>query len=204
MHPIKFAALLVLLSFSAGVLAEIQPDTQPAGDSPKAALKAQDAAARSGDVDADMQFYLADGAQQKKLARAIASADVAVAALEKAVAQRFDQDLAEESVRAAGMVDGSTLDKATEHVDSDHATIQFGNAFPPVPMVRADGKWKVSIGQWTQGASSSDLDRLTSSLDELSTQINHVTDLVAHDKFRSGQGVRDRIRELHDRVLGKG
>lgn len=194
--------LLLQLSLGAAIRARADADTKLPADSPKAALKAQDTAARSGGIDADMQFYQADGEQQKKLVRAIAAGDVAVSKLEKAVAERFGKDLAAATVRAAGTVDAQAIDAATENVDGDHATVRFADQSTPVPMVRADGKWKVSISEWTKGASSHDLDVLTSKLDELATQINQVTDLVSHDKFRSGEGVRDRIQELHDRLFG--
>lgn len=194
--------LLLQLCLPAGLRAEGETDTKPASDSPKAALKAQDAAARTGDIEADLQFYQADGDQQKKLARAIAAGDVAVGRLEKAVANRFGKALAAAAVRAAGTEDAQAIDGAAENVDGDRATIRFANQPVPVPMIRADGRWKVSIAQWTKGASSHDLESLTSKLDELASQINQVTDLVSHDKFRSGEGVRDRIEELHDRLFG--
>ena len=194
--------LLLQLSLGAAIRARADADPKLAADSPKAALKAQDAAARSGDIDADIQFYQAEGEQQKKLVQVIAAGDVAVSKLEKAVAERFGKDLATATVRAAGTVDAQAIDAATENVDGDHATVRFADQSTPVPMVRSDGKWKVSISEWTKGASSHDLDVLTSKLDELATQINQVTDLVSHDKFRSGEGVRDRIQELHDRLFG--
>lgn len=202
MHRILLLVLLVQLSLTAGSRGESETETKPTADSPKATLRAQDAAAKSGDIDADMQFYQADGEQQKKLARAVAEGDVAVSKLEKAVAERFGKDLAAATVRAAGTEDADAIDAATEKVDGDHATVQFGNTRAPVPMIRTDGKWKVSIAQWTKGASAHDLDLLTSKLDELASQIKQVTDLVSHKKFRSGEGIRDRVQELHDRLFG--
>lgn len=178
-----------------------QAESQPATDSPKAALRAQDAAAKSGNVEADLQFYLASQGQEKKLARAIAQGDVAVAKLEKAVSDRFGKELAAAAIRAAGSEDANAIESATESVDGDHATVQFPDNRTPVPMVRADGKWKVSIGDWTKGASSSELDRLTSKLDELAAQISHISELVSQDKFRSGEGVRDRVQEVHERLF---
>ena len=194
------AAMLALGSFCPLVWG--QAESKPAADSPKAALRAQDAAAKSGNIEADLEFYLADQEPQKKLARAIASGDVAVARLEKAVADHFGKDLAAAAVRAAGTEDASAIESATESVNGDHATVQFANTRTPVPMVRSDGKWKVSIDEWTKGASASDLDQLTSKLNELVAGIDHITDLVSHDKFRSGEGVRDHVQELHHRLFG--
>jgi hypothetical protein len=192
---------IALLGFTAALCAESQ--TKPtAADSPKGALRAQDSAAKSGDVDADMAFYQAEGEQQKKLAHAIADGDVTVAKLQKAVGERFGKDLAAAAVRAAGTEDAQAIEAATEHVDGDHATVQFQHQASAVPMVRQDGKWKVSLGEWTKGASSQDVDQLITKLDELAEEINRITDLVAQDKFRSGEGVRDRVQELHDRIFG--
>jgi hypothetical protein len=194
--------LFALLLLSGTSIALGDAATQPAADSPKAALHAQDAAAKTGNVEADMAFYQADGDQQKKLARAIAEGDVAVAKLEKTVDDRFGKELAAAAVRAAGTEDNESINAASETVNGDHATVQFEHQQTPVPMVRSDGKWKVSIGEWTKGASDHDVDQLISKLAELSAGIDQITDLVAHNKFRSGEGVRDHVQELHDRLFG--
>jgi hypothetical protein len=196
----SLCVLLLLLGLSAR--ARAQARTRPAADSPKSALHAQDAAAKAGNVEADLDFYQADGEQQKKLARAIAEGDVAVARLEKTVGDRFGKELATAAVRAAGTEDNESISAATENVSGDHATVQFEHQQTPVPMVRSDGKWKVSIGEWIKGASDHDIDQLISKLAELSAGIDHITDLVACDKFRSGEGVRDHVQELHDRLFG--
>ena len=191
---------IVLLGLASTLYGQNQ--TKPAlADSPKAALKAQDSAAQSGDVDADMAFYQADGDQQKKLAHVIAGGDVAVAKLQKAVSDRFGKELAAAAVRAAGTEDADAIDAATEHVDGDRATVQFQHQQSAVPMIRQDGKWKVSLGEWTKGASSQDVDQLIAKLDQLTQEITRITDLVTHDKFRSGEGIRDRVQELHDQIF---
>lgn len=202
MHRMLLIGLLLQLSVVPASRAGAEADAKANADTPKAALKAQDAAAKSGDVEADVQFYQADNDQQKKLVRAIAEGDVAVSKLEKVVADRFGKELAAATVRAAGTEDAKAIDAATESIDGDHATLRFADQSSPVPMIRSDGKWKVSIADWTKNASAHDLELLTSRLEELANQINQVADLVSHDKFRSGEGVRDRIQELHDRLFG--
>jgi hypothetical protein len=196
-------AMMFVLAGSAS-LARAEAESKPAADtdSPKAALKSQDAAAKAGNVDADVAFYQADGDQQKKLARALAEGDVAVARLEKAIAQRFGKDLAAAAVRAAGTEDVAAVDAASEKVEGDHATIQFRDQQSAVPMVRVDGKWKVSLSDWTQGAAPAQVDHLIDLLTKLTAGINHIADLVEHDKFRSGEGARDRVQELHDSLFG--
>ncbi|HEY2586976.1 MAG TPA: hypothetical protein VGI81_14620 [Tepidisphaeraceae bacterium] len=197
-------ATAFLLAGSAALALADDAKSQPAAsvDSPKAALRSQDAAARSGNVGADMAFYQAEGDQQQKLARTLAEGDLAVARLEKAVAQRFGKDLAAQAVRAAGTEDVAAVDAAGEKIDDDHATIQFRDQQSAVPMVRVDGKWKVSLSEWTQGASPAQVDHLIESLGKLAAGINHIADLVEHEKFRSGEGARDHVQELHDSLFG--
>jgi hypothetical protein len=200
----RFCIALILLLIASASRVRADAQSKPAGsaDSPKAALRAQDAAAKSGNLDADLSFYQADGEQQQKLAHALAEGDLAVARLEKAVAQRFGKTLAAAAVRAAGTEDVNAVDAAAQTLDGDHATIHFRDQQSAVPMVRIDGKWKVSLAEWTLGASPSQVDHLIESLGKLAEGINHVADLVAHDKFRSGEGARDRVQGLHDSLFG--
>src|SRR5258708_2556278 len=111
--------------------------------SPKQALLAQDAAAQAGNIDADLEFYVAKGEPQQKLARVIAEGDVALAKLQAAVARQFGADLATAVVHAAGIEDARDVQAATEKIDADHATIEFKDGSNPMRMIRADGKWKI-------------------------------------------------------------
>jgi hypothetical protein len=196
------AIAVLLLGGATGVCAESEtrPATQP--DSPKQALKAQDAAARAGNVDADLSFYRAEDDQQKKLARAIAIGDIAVARLEAAVDRKFGKDSASTVIRAAGSESAAALEAATEKLDGDHATVQFSDTGSSVPMVRAGGKWKISLGDWVKDAKPERIDQLIAAVEKLAADLDHVTGLVEKDRFRSGEGVRDRVQRLHDQLLG--
>jgi hypothetical protein len=200
----RFFILVAIVLTASLARADAQSKPSAGTDSPKAALRSQDTAAKSGNVDADMAFYQADNDQQKKLARTLAEGDVAVARLEKAVAKRFGKELAAAAVRAAGTEDVAAVDAAGEKVEGDHATIQFHDQQSAVPMIRADGKWKISLADWTQGASPGQVDHLIDSLAKLTAGVNQIADLVEHDKFRSGEGARDRVQELHDSLFGSG
>jgi hypothetical protein len=193
--------LLVLIGCTTWVQAE--SDTKPAAqsDSPKQTLKAQDAAARSGSVEADEAFYQAEGDQQKKLTHSIAAGDVAVARLEAAVDKQFGKDLAAAVVRAAGSEAISAVDSATERVDGDRAMVQFHDQPAAIPMIRADGKWKISLSDWVKETKSEQVDQLIASMEKLTTEIQHITSLVDKEKFRSGEGVRDRVQTLHDQLF---
>ena len=192
----RLFAIVLLLCCAAVARAEAQ--TEPAKDSPKEALLAQDAAAKSGNVDADFAFYQTDDEQQRKLARAIAEGDVAIAKLESAVEKKFGKEFAAQAVRAAGSEAVSAVRDAREEVNGDHATIRFKDSESSVPMVRSDGKWKISLNDWINGVKPAQVDQLIASVGKLATEVDHITELVGQDKFRSGEGVRDRVQRLHD------
>ena len=201
----KLSAITGLIAMVGLVtVALAEPETTHPTDegSPKQALKAQDAAAQAGNVDADLGFYKADDDQQKKLARIIAEGDVALAKLQKTVSEKFGTDSASAVVRAAGSEDVRAVEAASEKVDGDRATVAFEGGSQTVPMVRDEGRWKISLADWLKGASASQVDQLFQSLQKLTAEVVRVTDLVSHDKFRSGEGVRDRVQRLHDSLFG--
>lgn len=196
----------VMLSLSLGLAARGESETKPSApaDSPKEALKAQDAAAKSGSVEADLAFYRAEGDALQKLAQVMAEGDVAVARLQKAVDKRFGKELAAAVATAAGTEDVRSLDGATEKLEGDHATVQFRGQATAVPMVRTEGKWQISLADWVKDAKPEQIDALVRSIQKLTSEVRHVCDLVEHDKFRSGEGVRDRIQSLHDQIFKGG
>jgi len=170
-------------------------------DSPRQALLAQDAAARSGNVDADLEFYQAKGDKQEKLAQAIARGDVALAKLQDAVAKRFGPELATAVIHAAGTEDAHDIEAAEEKIESDQATVEFKDHSTPVHMVRVDGKWKVSLSDMLGEATDLQVDQLTKNITDFTIEVGRLTSLVDNQKFRSGEGVRDRVAELHDRLF---
>jgi hypothetical protein len=195
----RLFAIVLLLCCVAVARAEAQ--TEPAKDSPKETLLAQDAAARAGNVDADLAVYQADDDQQKKLAHAIAQGDVAIAKLETAVEKKFGKELAAQVVRAAGSEAVAAVKNSSEEVNGDHATVKFLDSGSSVPMVRADGKWKISLSDWVRDAKPARVDQLITAVGKLATGIDQITQLVEQDKFRSGEGVRDRVQRLHDQTF---
>jgi hypothetical protein len=191
----KRATLAILLAgfvFSIGAGAE---------DSPKHALLAQDAAARAGDVQADRQFYEAKGERQQKLAEEIAKGDVALAKLQEAVAKQFGSELGTAVVHAAGTEDAKDIEAAAEKIESEQATIEFKDHSTPLHMVKVEGNWKISLTDMLGEATGPEIDQLTKNIAEFTGGIGRLTGLVEHQRFRSGEGVRDRVSELHDRLF---
>jgi hypothetical protein len=191
---LRFCAIVVLLCsvMSAGAAA---------ADSPKQALLAQDAAARSGNVDADLEFYQTKGEKQEKLAHVIAEGDVALAKLQDAVAKRFGAELATAVIHAAGTEDARDIEAAEEKIESDQATIEFNDHSTPLRMVKVDGKWKISLSDMVGEATDLQLDQLTKNIAEFTSELGRLTSLVENQKFRSGEGVRDRVAALHERLF---
>ena len=197
------ATMIVLLGLVTLVRAE--PETKPvdkAPNTPKETLKAQDAAAKAGKIDDDLSVYKADDDAQKKLAKALARGDVALAKLQKAVDEKFGKDLSLQVAHAADAEDLVDIEAATEKVDGETATIEWkdGNT-PPLQMVKDNGKWKVSLADMLQGLAPADVQKLTKSFEQMTTEMDHIRELVEKGKFRSGEGIRDRIKEIHDQLF---
>lgn len=171
------------------------------GTSPKDALLAQDAAARAGDVAADLAFYQAGGERQAQLARAIAEGDVALAALQAAVGRRFGREMAAAVGHAAGSQDADDIKNAAEKVADARATVEFKGDAPPLRLVRVEGKWKISLPDMLGEATLPQIEKLTRAVREFTAEVGRLKGLVEGDKFRSGEGVRDRVAALHDRLF---
>lgn len=188
----RLPALILLSVLSLATAAE---------DSPKAALLAQDTAAQAGDVQADLGYYEAKGEGQQKLAKAIAQGDVALAKLQSAVSKQFGGALGTAVIHAAGTEDAKAIEAATEKLEGDQATVTFKDNSPPLHMAKVEGKWKISLADMIGEATDLQIEKLNKSIVEFTTEIRHLTDLVDKQKFRSGEGVRDRVQELHDRLF---
>ena len=172
------------------------------GDSPKQVLVAQDAAARAGRVQEDRDIYQAQSEQQRKLADAFAAADVALSKLQMAVEKQFGQEMASAVAHAAGTEDVHDIQSATETIDGDHATIEFKDHSTTLHMVKVDGKWKISLTDMLKEADPGEIEQLTLNVAKLTDQIKQVADRVEQHKYRSGEGVRDRVQEIHDQLFG--
>lgn len=200
----RVSATVILLLGLVGV-AWGEPASNPAdaSKSPKQTLKDEDAVARAGKAEDDLAYYRATNEQEKKLAQAIADADVALAKLQKAVDQKFGKELAVAVVHAAGAQDLDDIDAATEKVDGDKAVIEWKRKdSAPLTMVKVDGKWKVSLSDLIQGMDEKEVNELTSAMRQLVTQLGFISGRVEQGKYRSGEGVRDRVQEITDQLFG--
>ena len=195
---LAFSTMSVCLTLG-NVRAESKGSDPP--DSPKQALRAQDSAAKAGKLEEDQSFYFAANDQEKTLAHAFAEGDVSLARLQAAVARRFGDELADAVVHAAGTKGLSDIEAATEKVDGDKASIEWKDHSTPLHVVRSEGKWKIALSEMLKGANSDQIESIGKAIQQLAVEFSKLTELVSKDKFRSGEGVRDRVLELRETLL---
>ena len=131
-------AILAACAISA---AAAPPATAPS--SPKAAMKAIDAAIARGDfVEAQKHFHYTTP-DEEKLARAIIEFSAAFEKLHTAAEKRWGKSGWATVAPALGGALGGA-DTMTERVEGDQAVLAVGGE-PRVPMTRTNGGWKFSI-----------------------------------------------------------
>ena len=175
----------------------------PKPSSPKDALRHQDAAAKEGNREQDLLLYQATNDKEKKLAEAIADGDMALARLEKAVTDKFGKEAAASVVHAASSMNLEDIDKAKEKIDGDKATIEWeGKKVPALHLVKVDGQWKIPMSEIVGSLDDKQSEELAKKFHEIADQLTQTADTVEKDKYRSGEGVRDKVQELHDQFFG--
>ena len=146
-----------ILSFlSIGLTAEFvhaSETTEPAApttaavivDSPKAALKAYNAAMRSGDVAAMVDLQNATNDDERRVARSCAQSDLEVGRLIKTTRDKFGDDAAKKISEAINDEGDDDIDAASETINGDLGGVTFAGSSDPTPMIHVDGAWKVDI-----------------------------------------------------------
>ena len=171
--------------------------------SPKDALRHQDAAAKEGNREQDLLLYQATNDKEKKLADAIVDGDVALARLEKAVTAKFGKEAAANVVHAASSMNLEDIEKANEKIDGDKATIEWAaKKAPSLHLVKVDGQWRIPMSEIVGSLDDKEADELAKKFKEVAEQLTQTADTVEKDKYRSGEGVRDKVQELHDQFFG--
>jgi hypothetical protein len=112
---------------------------------PKGALKYFDRVAGDPNVDRANVFYFAKTDDEKKIAKAFASVDFALAKLKKLAAAHWDSKASDAMAHALRDVTPDDIDAARESVEGDKATITGKGFDSPLPMIKVDGAWKISI-----------------------------------------------------------
>lgn len=112
---------------------------------PKGALKYFDRVASDPNLDRANVFYHATTDDERKVARAFASVDFALAKLKKLAGARWDSKASDAMAHALRDVTAEDIDAARESVDGDKATITGKGFDSPLPMIKVEGAWKISI-----------------------------------------------------------
>jgi hypothetical protein len=112
---------------------------------PKGALKYFDRVAGDPNVDRADVFYYAKTEDERKIAKAFASVDFALAKLKKIAAARWDSKASDAMAHAVRDVTPEDIDAARESVEGDRATITGKGFDSPLPMIKVDGAWRISI-----------------------------------------------------------
>jgi hypothetical protein len=146
-----------LLSFLSITLAaqfvRASESTQPAPataaavveDSPKGALKAYNAAMRSGDVAGMVSLQYATNDDERRVARSCAQSDLEVGKLIQTTRDKFGDDAAKKISETINDEGDDDIDAGSQTIDGDHGDVTFVGSDDPTPMIRADGGWKVDI-----------------------------------------------------------
>jgi hypothetical protein len=199
-----FVFLVILAVMSAGVAVTARaerPSTQ-AGDfsTPKKALKSFDAVGVDPHVDRASLFYAADSEDEKKVAKALASVDLALAKLRKTVTNRWDRDAGDKMVHALRDVTADDIDAATEAIEGDKATISGKGFGQPLHMVKVDSAWKVSIADMADAPEK--VERVTEMCEELVDAIDRTEDEIAANKYANPSLLERAIKRRVRQVLG--
>jgi len=194
---IALAALLAPLATRGDHLA-----TQP-GDlaTPKKALKFFDRVGADPKIDRANLFYHATNDNERKVAKAFASVDFALAKLRKQVATRFDDTAGNMVVHALRDVTADDIDAARESVDGDKATISGKNFGEPLLMIRVNGNWKIDIGA-ALAKSNADPDQLVDLCEELVDAIDRTSQELSADKYPNPSLLDRAIKRRVKGILG--
>jgi hypothetical protein len=126
-----------------------QPTTAEAAqviqDSPKSALKAYNAAMRTGDVAAMVSLQNATDDDQRRVARSCAQSDLEVGRLIETARDKFGDAAAKKVSQAINDEGDDDVDAATETINGNHGDVAFAGSDEPTPLIRVGGAWKVDI-----------------------------------------------------------
>jgi hypothetical protein len=132
-------------------------------DSPKAALKAYNAAMRSGDVAAMVSLQYATNDDQRRVARSCAQSDMEVGKLIKTTLEKLGDDAAKKVSDAINDEGDDDIDTAQQTINGTHGGVTFAGSDDPTPLIRIDGTWKIDIAEM--------LKQFDGTADQLSDQV---------------------------------
>jgi hypothetical protein len=147
-YILSFTSLIFASSFvrASASTAPASPTTAAViEDSPKAALKAYNAAMRTGDVATMVALQYATNDDERLVARSCAQSDYEVGKLIRTTREKFGDDAAKKISIAINDEGDDDVDAAAQTIIGDHGGVTFAGGGDPSPLIRVDGVWKIDV-----------------------------------------------------------
>lgn len=174
--------------------------TQPAGadlNTPKKALMTFERLGADSHVDRAAFVYAATTDDEKKVAKALADVDLELAKLRNKASARFDREAGDRMVHALHDVTAEDIDAATEQIDGDKATVSGKGFGEPLPMVKANGAWKIDLAPLLEKAK---VENVVAVCDKLVEVMERTEEELAADKYANvsllERAVKRRAKEI--------
>jgi hypothetical protein len=193
----RIALIIGFLALSFAPLAHAEGEQS----TPKGALKYFDRVAGDPNLDRAGTFYYAKTDDEKKVAKAFATVDLALAKLKKIAAARWDTKAAAAMAHALRDVTPDDIDAAREAIDGDKATITGKGFDSPLPMVKIEGAWKISIPdamKQTQATSS----QIEQACTALTDAIEKTQEEIQANKYANPSLLERAIKRRVNAILG--
>jgi hypothetical protein len=193
----RFARIIAVLALFIAPLAHADGEQS----TPKGALKYFDRVAADPNLDRAGTFYYAKTDDEKKVAKAFATVDLALAKLKKIAAARWDTKAATAMAHALRDVTADDIDAARESIDGDKATITGKGFDTPLPMIKIDGAWKISIPdamKQTQATSS----QIEQACTALTDAIEKTQEEIQANKYANPSLLERAIKRRVKAILG--
>jgi len=189
-----------------------QPDTDipanvtaaPAANmSPKATLRAFDAALPAGGMKAAEAAYYCTNDKERRIAHVLAEVDLATARLEHNTRAAFGAAAVDALLHAARNVTLGDLQEADEKIDGDQARIIWKAKLPAVPLIRVDGEWKVSIAALLKDVEpGATIEQIELTERDVAAELQKTADEVKIGKYANATLLQRAVSQRMYRVLG--
>jgi len=192
---------LLAVAICLPLFAADNPGDQDSQSTPKAALTYFLRVGTDPNVDRPTTFYYAVTAEQKKIAVAFASVDLATAKLRKIAKARWDAKAGDAVVHALRDITEDDIDNANEAIAGDKATITGKGFDSPLPMQKTDGKWRISIPAVLEETKATP-DDLISACTDLVDAIERTQEEIEADKYANPSLLDRAIKRRVKAILG--
>jgi hypothetical protein len=120
------------------------------------------------------------------------------------VKEKFGPGAVEVILQAARNATLKDLQEATEKIDGDHAVVTWKNNRPPVPMVKVDGKWEVSVSEvLADFGKDADLDDFVRTCGEIAAQLRRTTEEFDAGQYPNVTLLERAVKQRFFRLLGE-